>query len=110
LAADRAGHLFVGGDFSQAGTNASPFIAEANVGGASPGIVVRCLPLANGAVALNCLGVAGSTYDVQRATDIHFTLNLATLLTTNAPSPDGLFRYTDSNPPSPSAFYRLCQR
>jgi hypothetical protein len=32
LAADGAGHLFVGGDFSLAGTNVSPCIAEANVG------------------------------------------------------------------------------
>jgi len=36
LAADDSGHLFVGGDFSVAGTNVSPFIAQANVG-ATPG-------------------------------------------------------------------------
>jgi hypothetical protein len=35
LAADGAGHLFVGGAFLLAGTNVSPFIAQANVG---PGI------------------------------------------------------------------------
>jgi hypothetical protein len=32
LAPDESGHLFVGGAFSLAGTNASPFIAQANVG------------------------------------------------------------------------------
>ena len=32
LAADGAGHLFVGGDFSLAGTNVSPYIAEAASG------------------------------------------------------------------------------
>jgi hypothetical protein len=32
LAADGAGHLFVGGDFSLAGTSVSPFIAQANIG------------------------------------------------------------------------------
>jgi hypothetical protein len=32
LAADGSGHLFVGGDFSLAGTNLSPFIAQANIG------------------------------------------------------------------------------
>jgi hypothetical protein len=32
LAADGAGHLFVGGDFSSAGTNVSPYIAQANIG------------------------------------------------------------------------------
>jgi hypothetical protein len=34
LAADGAGHLFVGGRFSLAGTNVSPFIAQANLGNA----------------------------------------------------------------------------
>jgi hypothetical protein len=34
LAADGAGHLFVGGNFSLAGTNLSPCIAQANVGSA----------------------------------------------------------------------------
>jgi hypothetical protein len=32
LAADGAGHLFVGGDFSLAGTNVSAYIAQANLG------------------------------------------------------------------------------
>jgi hypothetical protein len=109
-AADGAGHLFVGGNFSMAGTNVSAFIAQANVVDVSPGRVVQFLPLGNGAVTLNCVGVAGYAYDVQRATDLHFTRNLTTLLTTNAPSPDGLFRYTDSNLPDQSAFYRLRRR
>jgi hypothetical protein len=34
LAADGVGHLFVGGEFSMAGTNVSPYIAQANVGSA----------------------------------------------------------------------------
>jgi hypothetical protein len=34
LAADGAEHLFVGGDFSVAGTNVSPYIAQANMGSA----------------------------------------------------------------------------
>jgi len=34
LAADGVGHLFVGGDFWLAGTNVSPHIAQANLGGA----------------------------------------------------------------------------
>jgi hypothetical protein len=38
LAVDAAGHLFVGADFFLAGTNVSPYIAQANVGpGASGG-------------------------------------------------------------------------
>ena len=110
LALDGAGHLFVGGNFSRAGTNVSPFIAQANVGVSALARVVQCMPQGNGAVTLNCLGMAGYAYDVQRATDIYFTQNLTTLLTTNAPAPDGLFRYTDSNPPGQAAYYRLRQR
>src|SRR5208337_99059 len=34
LAVDASGHLFVGGDFTLAGTNVSPYIAQANVGSA----------------------------------------------------------------------------
>jgi hypothetical protein len=37
LLADGAGHLFVGGFFYQAGTNVSPFIAQANIGAAVTG-------------------------------------------------------------------------
>ncbi len=36
LAADGSGHLFVGGRFSVAGTNVSPFIAQANLATTSP--------------------------------------------------------------------------
>ena len=110
LAADGSGHLFVGGDFSYAGTNVSPFIAQANIGGAFSGRVLQCVALSDGTVALNCIGVAGKTYVLQRATDLRFTGNLTTLLTTNAPSPDGVFRCADANPPAQSAFYRLVPR
>jgi hypothetical protein len=34
MATDGAGHLFAGGDFYLAGTNVSPYIAQANLGGA----------------------------------------------------------------------------
>jgi hypothetical protein len=50
LAADEVGHLFVGGAFYLAGTNVSPYIAQANVGsppnGASPVIVASPASLA----------------------------------------------------------------
>jgi hypothetical protein len=36
LAADDAGHLFVGGSFYYAGTNVSPYIAQANIGPFEP--------------------------------------------------------------------------
>ena len=110
LAADGLGHLFVGGYFFLAGTNVSPYIAQANIGSAGllpPGGMIKSIRVGSGSVTLDCLGVPGSAYAVQRATDVQFTANLATLFTTNPPSPDGLFRYTDSAPPSPAGFYRL---
>jgi hypothetical protein len=61
-------------------------------------------------VTLDCLGTLNSTYAVERATDVRFTADLTTLLTTNAPPPNGLFRCTDSNPPSATAFYRLLKQ
>jgi VCBS repeat-containing protein len=58
-----------------------------------------------GAVTLKFAGVPGYPYQVQRSTNL---LSWAILLTTNAP-PHGLWIYTDSNPPQPSAYYRLQQ-
>lgn len=58
-----------------------------------------------GAVTLNFAGVPGYTYEVQRSTNL---LSWAIMLITNAP-PHGLWIYTDTNPPQPSAYYRLEQ-
>ncbi len=41
LTADASGHLFVGGSFYFAGMTVSPFIAQANIGGAAPEIAVE---------------------------------------------------------------------
>ena len=109
LAADGSGHLFVGGSFSLAGTNVSPFIAQANLGGVPLRAVIQGIRVSGGTVMLDCQGSPGSAYSVQRATDVQMAQNLATLLTTNAPS-NGLFRYTDANPPTTAAFYRLLQQ
>jgi hypothetical protein len=70
---------------------------------------IQNISASEGTVTLNCQGVSSTVYDVQRATDVLFTQNLITLLTTNAPS-GGLFIYTDPNPPGTAAFYRLRQR
>jgi hypothetical protein len=105
LAADGLGHLFVGGTFSLAGTNVSPYIAQANI--MPPEGVIRGIGVGSGSVTVDCLGHPVSAYTVQRATDVQFTANLATLFTTNAPWPNGLFQWTDNSPPNPSGFYRL---
>ena len=91
-----------------AGTNLSPFIAQANI--IPPRGEIERIGVGSGSVTLDCLGVPGSAYAVQRATDVTFTENLATLLTTNPPSPDGLFRCTDNSPPDATAFYRLLKQ
>jgi hypothetical protein len=110
LAADGSGHLFVGGEYSLAGTNVSPFIAQANVSGVPPGGVIQSIRVGGGTVTLNCQGIAGSAYSVQRATNIlQWTQSMTTILKTNAPA-NGLFLCTDPNPPAASAFYRLLQQ
>ena len=104
LAADSAGHLFVGGYFDLAGTNVSPFIAQANLL-PSPAATLS-IRVGGGVVILDCHGVPGSTYAVQRSTHVRFTQNLTTLLITNAPA-NGQFRCIDTTPPPTTAFYRL---
>ena len=51
-------------------------------------------------------GIPGYQYDVERAEDVNFTVNLTTLITTNVPA-NGQFTITDPSPPVGSAFYRL---
>jgi len=88
----------------------SPFIAQANVSGVPPGGVIQSIRVGGGMVTLDCQGIAGSSYAVQRVTNVlQWTQNLTTLLKTNAPA-NGLFLCTDPNPPAASAFYRLLQQ
>src|ERR1035438_9487483 len=84
----------------------SAFIAQVNLSTTPPGGMVQSINLGGGSVTLDCLGLSGSAYAVQRATNMQFTKNLTTLLITNAPA-DGLFRCTDASPPGATAFYRL---
>jgi hypothetical protein len=95
------GTLYAGGDFTTSGTNVSGYVAGAIIGSAIEGI-----GMARGMAAMSCQGVPGETYAVQRATDARLTQNLTTVWTTNAP-PNGLFLFTDPNPPSGAAFYRM---
>ncbi|MCX6925835.1 MAG: hypothetical protein NT154_21910, partial [Verrucomicrobia bacterium] len=109
LVTDDAGHLFVGGAFTLAGTNVSPFIAQANLSSVAPGAMLQSIRVVAGTITLDCQGASGSAYAVQRAIDVRFTQSLTTLLTTNAP-PNGLFRCTDTTPPNAGAFYRLLKQ
>jgi autotransporter-associated beta strand protein len=61
---------------------------------------------AGGPIALTFAGVPGLSYTVQRATDALFTQNVTDMQTFTAPV-NGVFQFTDNNPPTPQAFYRL---
>ena len=91
-------------DFIAENQRLSNLVTQANV--IPPGGAIQNSIVVNGSATLDCAGVPTSTYAVQRATDVHFAQNLATLLTTNAPA-NSRFRCTDSSPPSAAAFYRL---
>ena len=58
-----------------------------------------------GSLTLSFAGIPGYAYDVERSTNL--TVWTA-VLTTNAPT-RGVWLYTDSNPPQPSAYYRMRQ-
>jgi hypothetical protein len=105
LTADLPGRLFVAGNFSIAGTNVCYYIAQANLFPARG--VIQSIRLGAGMVTLGFVGLPGTGYVLQRATDVRFNQNLTALLTTNAPSPDGQCCYTDTSPPTTAAFYRL---
>jgi hypothetical protein len=72
LAVDAAGHLFVGGDFVTAGTTFSPFIAQANLNGTPPVLVLPETTLVKNADTLEfgyarsvASVTAGTTYAVE---------------------------------------------
>jgi len=72
-----------------------------NVGG-----LAQSVDTSGGTVSVGFSGVPGYQYDVERAEDVNFTVNLTVLTTTNAPA-NGQFSFTDTSPPQPTAFYRL---
>ncbi len=70
LAVDGAGHLFIGGAFTTAGTNASPWIAQANIG-AAPGRFSACsLSTATGFTASFQDGTVGEPYRIQASSSL----------------------------------------
>jgi hypothetical protein len=70
-----------------------------------PGGVAQQITVVGGVATVNFAGIPGYPYIVQRAEDVSFTVNLTTVLTTNAPA-DGLFTFEDSTSLS-QAYYRL---
>jgi hypothetical protein len=70
-----------------------------------PGGVAQQITVVGGVATVNFAGIPGYPYIVQRAEDVSFTVNLTTVLTTNAPA-DGLFTCEDGTSLS-QAYYRL---
>jgi hypothetical protein len=73
-----------------------------------PGGLAQSISWAAGGVSVTFAGIPGLGYDVQRADDANFTVNVTTLLTTNAPAA-GIFTITDSSPSNPTGYYRTRQ-
>jgi hypothetical protein len=67
----------------------------------------KTLVMATGGKAtVSFAGIPGYRYDVERAEDADFTVNLSNVWTTNAPA-GGLFIFVDDNPPGSQAYCRL---
>lgn len=63
------------------------------------------ISVVGGKATMSFAGIPGYPYLVERAEDVNFTVNLTTVLTTNAPS-DGLFTFEESTTLT-EAYYRL---
>jgi hypothetical protein len=106
LAAESAGHLFVGGSFYVGGDKVSPYLVELNLSGAPPEGLISSIGVSGGKVTMECLGVPGYSYALQRAADVRFTQSLTTSPSTNPPL-NGSFRCVVPSSPDPMGFYRL---
>ena len=73
---------------------------------ATTGGQAQQISASGGRVTVQFAGIPGYTYRVLRATDAAFTQDVTTLDTITAPA-NGLFSYTDLNPPNPTAYYRM---
>ncbi|MDB6032603.1 MAG: hypothetical protein JWM16_2941 [Verrucomicrobiales bacterium] len=89
----------------RAGDTVRTASAKVNVNAVNPGGTVQTINTSGGSVTVNCAGIPGTDYDVQRSATVAFT-TFVVVLSTNAPA-NGVFTFTDPNPPQPTAFYRL---
>jgi hypothetical protein len=70
------------------------------------GGLAQAIDTSGGGVTIRFSGIPGYLYDIERAEDVNFSVNVTVLLTTNAPA-NGQFSFTDPSPPQPTAYYRL---
>jgi hypothetical protein len=101
LAPDNEGRLYVGGIFSGAGTNASSFVAQANV---QP-MLSRLGRLPNGNISFNVLGTPNSSAGILAASNLT-SAPWQPIFTNTAPA-NGWWQFTDTNAAHlPARFYR----
>ena len=84
----------------QGGTNTAVLTLSAGSGVAA---LISNLTVGGGNVTLSVAGIPGYLYNVQVSANL---LSWSTIWTTNAPG-NGQFQFVDTNPPQPSAYYRL---
>ena len=93
--------LYAGGSFGWAGGKEAWCIAKARIGS-----VVKSIAAPTATATVQFSGVTGYEYDAQRTASLNppvwTTINTIPL----SPAADGSFTFTDTNPPSGSAFYR----
>ena len=82
--------------------------ARVNVSVVNQGGIVQTIDTSGGAVTIQFAGIPNYQYDLERSATVGFAVPVV-ILTTTAPA-NGMFTYTDTDPPTPSAFYRLKQR
>ena len=81
---------------------------EITVNLAAPGGRAQAITSSGGTVTVHFAGIPGYRYDIERAEDAAFGVNLQVVQTVIAPR--GPFSYVDASPPQPTAFYRLKYR
>jgi fibronectin-binding autotransporter adhesin len=66
----------------------------------------QSIAVTGGQAKVSFAGIPGYTYEVQRADDADFTVNVVVLETTTVPA-NGSFSFTDNTATGPTGFYRL---
>ena len=74
----------------------------------TPGGIAKNIAYSPSGVTVTFAGIPAQSYEVQRADDIGFTVNLTSMGITNAPS-GGIWSIFDPSPPNPSGYYRTKQ-
>ncbi len=95
--------LYAGGSFGSVGGVEAWCIAKARIGSAVKSIAAAN---SNSTAIVQCSGVTGYQYGVQRTTSLNSPLWTTINSNPISPAANGTFTFTDTNTPSGGAFYR----